>query len=64
MDKSLSDITVNVDVKLSKDDLQDSFDIEQTIEDDVYAIYLNVSFLMCKKKGEEGFLKYSPFFFI
>lgn len=51
MDKSLSDITVNVDVKLSKDDLQDSFDIEQTIEDDVYAIYLNVSFLMRKKKG-------------
>ncbi|KAG0979652.1 hypothetical protein G6F28_011842 [Rhizopus arrhizus] len=41
VDKSLSDITVNVDVKLSKEDLQDSFGIEQTIEDDVYAIYLN-----------------------
>lgn len=55
MDKSLTDITVNVDVKLSTDDLQDSFDIEQTIEDDVYAIYLNVSFFMCKKKGRKAF---------
>ncbi|KAG1464331.1 hypothetical protein G6F46_006591 [Rhizopus delemar] len=53
VDKSLSDITVNVDVKLSKDDLQDSFDIEQTIEDDVYAIYLNteksISYEGCAK---------------